>query len=984
VDTISREDIAMSAPPLRHLLDHLRRRARSAEPASDRTLLAAYIAGDQIAFTELVRRHSTMVRGVARRVLGDAHAAEDVGQATFLVLARRAPVRAWDESVGGWLHGVAYRLALKARAAARRPIASTERSAPIAPDAEAEKRELQSLLDGELRALPARYRGPLVLCYLEGRTRDEAARQLGVSVAAVKGRLERGRDMLRDRLTRRGCCLGVGLTAAALADDVSAAPICERWADIATGYESVPAAVERLAGAAMLAGHGARWALLAGIVGLAAATAGLAIGIGPDPPRSPVPPVVPGVAAAIRIDRFGEPLPAGARARLGTLRWRAGNSTTQIAFSPDGKTVVAATHDGAYAWDATTGRPLEQFPRLADSKPVGMEAIAFSPDGTIVATGGLFHAEESELRRWDVATGRELPTPKPVKVNGEFPRRTSRTAAVNLFYSPDGKTIAGQLQTGRDIPLWEAPSGKLLARLSLPSPAGAANAGPSIVYFVGYAQDGRTLYTVAGHRGANRRSVTECFVWDTATAELKNQITLANGSSTFGHAISPDGILASEATNHISLTDLATGREIRTIDTAGRMYVSLVYANHGKMLVGRWKDGVDFYDVKTGEQKFSFKNLTSQGGGGFLYADPCGSLVALSRYGLHMLRIWDAATGRELTDTDEFADSIASLAIAADGRTLLAAAGRADGRVRAWNIQSGKSQPDAPVQLPTDPSIGRSGAELSPNGAYVAWLGMEPPDAQNGGGLGRRGARGQPAIGPTGLEMGYIAAIVDVATGKSVQTIKAGRNPSSHLAWSPDGKTIAVAGTGVKLWNPLTGAAGAALTPEIKRTTRLAFSPDGETLATATVNPPSVVLWSVKKGIITQTIPLVQDGEKDVAVMRANAPSSMTFTADGQTLAVGCARSIRRWELKNGKELPPLDGPPDGVAKCIWSPDGQSIYTGGNDGSVGAWDAASGHVRRSGPGHRLAVTSMVLTPDGKTLITGSADTTILIWDIASW
>src|SRR5207248_8298110 len=119
-------------------------------------------------------------------LLGDAHAAEDVGQAAFLVLARRAGAGRWRESVAGWLHDVACRLALKARAAGRRrPLPSSCRSPGADPAALAADRELRELLDAELRRLPARRRAPLVLFYLEGRTHAEAARQLDVSPPAL-------------------------------------------------------------------------------------------------------------------------------------------------------------------------------------------------------------------------------------------------------------------------------------------------------------------------------------------------------------------------------------------------------------------------------------------------------------------------------------------------------------------------------------------------------------------------------------------------------------------------------------------------------------------------------------------------------------------------------------------------------------------------------------------------------------------------------
>ncbi len=273
----------MADPPFRRLLGYLRRRAYAGGPESDRALLAAYAdRRDEAAFAELVRRHAGMVLGVARRVLGDAHAAEDVGQATFLVLARRAGSVRWRDSVANWLHGVAYRLALKARAESRRPPPPPTPRPPVAgPDATAAERELREVIDAELQRLPARYRAPLVLCYLEGRTRDEAAQQLGVSLAALRGHLERGREMLRARLLRRGYSLALGLTTVALTEEASAMSPAGRWAAttlaVAAGKANAPAAVERLAHGAFSAWAG-RWVTAAVIVGLAAVTGGIVAG----------------------------------------------------------------------------------------------------------------------------------------------------------------------------------------------------------------------------------------------------------------------------------------------------------------------------------------------------------------------------------------------------------------------------------------------------------------------------------------------------------------------------------------------------------------------------------------------------------------------------------------------------------------------------------------------------------------------------------
>ncbi len=218
----------MSNRPLQNVLWHLRELA-AAEPATaatDRDLLHRFVHHhDEAAFAALVQRHGPMVLSVCRRVLHHAHDAEDACQAAFLVLARKAGSIRKGDSVGSWLHGVAFRAAanLKRQVARRH---ARERPAVDVPQADAGDvswREVRAVLDEELRRLPARYQAPLVLCYLEGKTRDEAAHELGWSQGTLRGRLERARDLLRTRLARRGLTLSASLLAAQLASDASAA-----------------------------------------------------------------------------------------------------------------------------------------------------------------------------------------------------------------------------------------------------------------------------------------------------------------------------------------------------------------------------------------------------------------------------------------------------------------------------------------------------------------------------------------------------------------------------------------------------------------------------------------------------------------------------------------------------------------------------------------------------------------------------------------
>jgi RNA polymerase sigma factor (sigma-70 family) len=194
---------------------------------SEWQLLERYLdCRDETAFEALVSRHGPMVLGVCRRMLADRTDVEDAFQATFLVLVRRARHLGPRDAIGPWLYGVATRVAMRSRSEAarrRRFQPLTSEVAVVADDRSSANREIGEILDQELGRLPSKYRSPIVLCYLEGQTHEEAARQLKWPIGTVKGRLARARDLLQSRLVRRGLTPAVGALSLTLSPDSSAA-----------------------------------------------------------------------------------------------------------------------------------------------------------------------------------------------------------------------------------------------------------------------------------------------------------------------------------------------------------------------------------------------------------------------------------------------------------------------------------------------------------------------------------------------------------------------------------------------------------------------------------------------------------------------------------------------------------------------------------------------------------------------------------------
>src|SRR5262245_57061537 len=249
---------------LHTIVRHLHRVAGEADLAglTDRQLLERFVAArDEDAFAAVVRRHGGLVLGVCWRVLRHADDVEDAFQATFLVLARRAGAVPWRDSAGNWPHEAAPRVACRARAERARRQTQERRGAMTDPGVrpEAAWGEVGAVLDEELRRLPAGYREPLLLCYLEGQTRDQAARRLGWSPRTLKRRLAAGLALLRARLTRRGLSLSTALLVSALSENAARAAVPAALAESAAR-----AAAGRAAPAAAALAEGVLHGLAAG------------------------------------------------------------------------------------------------------------------------------------------------------------------------------------------------------------------------------------------------------------------------------------------------------------------------------------------------------------------------------------------------------------------------------------------------------------------------------------------------------------------------------------------------------------------------------------------------------------------------------------------------------------------------------------------------------------------------------------------------
>jgi RNA polymerase sigma factor (sigma-70 family) len=585
---------------------------------TDGELLTRYIEEqDEAAIATLVRRLAPMVLGVCRRVIGDAHLAEDACQATFLVLVRRASeIR--PELVGGWVYGVAYRIARRAKAARTRQCIKEQsisgHSVP-ATDPSNQLDDLLPVLDEELARLPSHYQAVIILCDLEGRTRKEAANRLDIPDGTLSSRLAAARRMLARRLSRRGVTLS-------LASLVSA-----------SGAARVSAA-------------------------LADSIVRVATGKSPDEARA--------VALA-----YGE-LKMMFLTKLKALTVAVFVTVLGFDFAAGARQTTAAGDRLFFVTANSSNKPTDPpAPTVIDSDgPV--YAVAFSPDGKLIAVQACIDSgkgddseryKEHTVKVWDVKTG------KLVKTFLEDGRSSG------IAFAPDGKSIAAVVsKTGAMAALKDDNNEVRIWSLTDQIETNLLGSKAAWLYEVAYSPDGK--YVAAGgvlFDETGEANGGEVIVWDMTTGNVlwqnkdhKNAVRRLTFSADGKRLVTPSD------DNTVRVWDAFTGKHLRTIETQDEKWYSAAFSPDGKLIVAGGSDGVKVWDGENGELMQFFKGYEM--GTNIVIAQflANGVLIAggTSEKRDGNLKFWDVKTGKLLRGIAEPNMTFHAMDVSRDGKMV--------------------------------------------------------------------------------------------------------------------------------------------------------------------------------------------------------------------------------------------------------------------------------------------------------------------------
>jgi WD40 repeat protein len=891
------------------------------------------------------------------------------------------------------------------------------------PDLETAWRELQTVLAEEVERLPAKYQLPFVLCCLEGRSKAEAAAQLGWKEGTVSSRLAEARKRMQRRLARRGLTLTAALCAVAAAADTASAlssALVTTTVSAALGAGAAAGASARVAALA----NGVTKALFASKVktatALLLAVALLAAAVGTqihrafaDPPtREAAPPEEAKVdkapaAKPDKADAPAEPLPAGAVLRLGATRLRHGYSVSQLALSPDGTKMAAYSGGHLSLWDTRTGDVVRrvELPKATERLQASLVWLA-DGRGIVLLQGAdtrdVAKFQGSDGYVWEFTDEKAVPKILPDwgVSHGRKAQNPPDDSEADWCYavSPDGKTLAVGRGNSlvRDVGLFNP--------IPLPTPLeeGLEKARAILL---------RPLKTGA------------------AVSELPRPKELARlPGNCKGLLFTPDGkrlvALKQIKGGHLGIVwDLASGKETarfkapRPTENAGESGPRTMAVSDTTVAIGLEGGGTSLWDLATGkERKLDTDHVTpSEGTGTFAVAfAPDGKTLATGGSD-GLVKLWDVASSKHLRTLEPQYTWVVALAWSRDGRTL-ASAGRG-GVIRLWDAATGKDLCPQPGHV-----AGVFRTTLSPDGKTAVTAGWD-----------------------------HTVRWWDTLTGRELRVVPGEVN---ELAVSPDSRTVLASGPKGRLmmWDLATGRETTpADLPDGLRFGALAFTPDGRRLVTASGPHITVLDWPGMKLRRSFDLPKPDKQPKEYECLR------FAVSPDGRWLVTVAERSGWRsenprppaggvadlWDLGTGQHIRRLaewhqldwyfqpatmatftaDGrimlapgtgtipaqggrpeqPSTGWAALLdpltprwlqsfageWhyytaaiavSPDGRTLYLCSDTSEIRVFEVATGKQRRILYGHAGCVRTLAMAPDGRRLLSGSDDAFALVWD----
>ncbi len=842
---------------------------------NDVELIHRILAGDDTAFTSLVKKYQKQVHALAWRKTGDFHIAEEITQDTFLKVYQNLSTLKNPNQFSGWLYVITANQCyawLRKRRIETEPLEDTDidviegtaYSKYIA--AEQAKRSIETqreVVKKLLSTLKESDRTVITLYYFGEMTCEEISRFLGVSTSAIKSRLSRARQRLKkeEPMIREG--LSNFQISANLPDNIMR-EVANLQPTAASG--SNPFMPWLLATSAsvlimLLFGMGSQYLVRfqqpysldaqsemtvelidAPIVQNIDAKPDVRNGVGKN---SDIPGKSHGNKKASNQD-LSDPgdytqwqLPEGAKARLGK-----GKITGNVAFSPDGTRLAVGGSIGIWIYDVRPGKEKELDLFTEGTEKVN--ALAFSPDGAVIASGG----SDRTVRLWDVVTGQQV---------GTFTGH--KDAITSIAFSPDGNMLAtgsGLMEKEPEVRLWNVQTRELLTTLKGHTEIGRSRAfspdGRPLArgnISVAFSPDGTTIVT--GDYGTVQ-------LWDAHTGEHKTTFT--------GHrtgvpyiAYSPDGNTRATVSSDdtVLLWDIQTQTEkLRTtIKGYTDSITSVAYSPNGKTIAMGGRDGMGY--------------------------------------------LWDAHTGQHIATFQGHTSFITAVAYTSDG-DVIATAGR-DGTVRLWDasnriLQTRTRTPK--TTLVNHPDAFRSMA-YSPDENTIA----------------------------TGGRDGTVC-FWDAQTGEKIATLKGHTAALNCVTFSPDGATLASASNDktIRLWDVQTNQIIATLEGHTQGPNSIAFSPDGTILASAS-DDKSVRLWDVRTGkqkTMIETTPQLRY-------------ISVVFSPNGAIIVTGSRdHLVQLWDTQTGEHIATLTGHKGGVNNVIFSPDGNTIASGGHDGTILLWE----------------------------------------------